>query len=357
MRPKTMQIVLITTAVALSGCVRKKHKSRRSSGSAPASEAGECEGLPEAAGFQAFVANVAPAVDSTCSGCHAANPTLPLKAGVHEANRAVLKAYAAGDATKLADKVSGKPAHGGGDQSSVLSATAIDYWFQGEAAETKKSLCQDLPSDPGGSPPGPEPVGPAVPEGKTPTSGFSRNDRLQFKDRAVLSSDLSAVLEIPAKDLCQETVSYTGDVGEAENLSCLDDVHLIPLGGTEPYDRGITTPESLSTNLTPVAVERIALESCRRRVDLDFGGSGAKIFVDLAVTKDGKLADLSHASVDAALTTLVQRAFLRSPTAAELAAFKEFYGVLEKQSSEAVAKTWARLVCYQVLSSVEFALQ
>ncbi|MEZ4741171.1 MAG: hypothetical protein R3B45_01770 [Bdellovibrionota bacterium] len=89
-------------------------------------------------GLDAFIANIANPVDSTCaeSSCHATT-TINGKTLIqknNENNRAVLLAYTNADANTLYNKIANlsEEGHGGSDQSKELPLEAIQAWLTEE---------------------------------------------------------------------------------------------------------------------------------------------------------------------------------------------------------------------------------
>lgn len=157
-------------------------------------------------------------------------------------------------------------------------------------------------------------------------SGLSLQSKLRIKDGSRIARDLEAALELPRDSLCKE-------LGE---LSCLDSVHKISLGGVDPYEKSIFEGRKDIGLSTPLVLERIVLSACGKRVEMDLAGESV-IFSNIAnLDNRGK-----------AVNTLYERAFLRSATTEEqnnmASAFSDFDG-----------KSWALASCFAVLSSSEF---
>ncbi|MDD9952542.1 MAG: hypothetical protein OXT67_13360 [Zetaproteobacteria bacterium] len=89
-----------------------------------------------ASALTAYTDNVKSAVDSSCSNssCHGAATTIGgtnLTAEDDNTNRSTLLNYTGTTGTTLFEKIS-SPTHGGGDQSSNLSESAINTWVSAE---------------------------------------------------------------------------------------------------------------------------------------------------------------------------------------------------------------------------------
>lgn len=192
---------------------------------------------------------------------------------------------------------------------------------------------KDQASSPNGG--GKEPTG-SVDPGKSPGQAtdklaVSQRPRLQWKRYAALEADLASALELPADQLCTEFGS----------ASCIRDVHLVPLGGHEPYETGMLEPAAEPLATTPTVIERVVLSACSARVERD--RSEHKLFTfDLA----GKaVAD------DALGTTLYRRFLARDPEPVELAALRE---LAVDDSGPIAADEYAKLACFLVGTQSEF---
>jgi hypothetical protein len=152
-------------------------------------------------------------------------------------------------------------------------------------------------------------------------AGLSLHSKIRMKNADQLARDLEGSLELDAQSLCKE-------LGE---LSCIDEVHKISLGGVDPYDKNIYNGRKDIGLSTPLVIERIVLSACEKRVEIDFSG-GALIF-----TADRK----------ASVRNLIERAFLRDASEEEIAGLAGAF----VDSDET---TWAVASCFAVLSSSEF---
>lgn len=155
-----------------------------------------------------------------------------------------------------------------------------------------------------------------------------------------LRNDFAQALGLPPEQLCEEL----------GGLSCTDEVHTVTLGGVEPDELGIYSPAQHSSATTPIAVERVALAACGRRVDADL--AGAPVIFD--VPREGAaLSDVDDPAVTTAITTLYRRALLRDPTPVELAHVRDLYAAVEGTGTDAPARDWAVGTCFAVLTTME----
>lgn len=185
---------------------------------------------------------------------------------------------------------------------------------------------------------------PAPDGGLEPTFGESAKGAVKFKKNERIANDLAQALGLSPADVCQELGRH----------SCTAYVHSVTLGGVEPYTLGLNVPLPNTSVTTPIAVERVVLHACTQRIERDLAAPASALLAkDLAVDASGGLADLDAAAVDAYLTRLYQRALLREPRPSELAALKGLYGELAEDGGGDLARDWAVLACFSVLTTTE----
>lgn len=171
----------------------------------------------------------------------------------------------------------------------------------------------------------------------------SQRNNLRFKGGARLRLDWARALDTTPDALCREI----------ENFDCLDFVHVIALGGVDPYSAGIHTPFKETPVSAPMIVERVALNACARRWNADAATPDqAKIFGEVLGSDRIPEGGAGDTSKDAVVIRLYNRALLREPTGDELATFRSMYTQIESRS-DAPAQEWAKLSCFVVLTSVE----
>lgn len=176
-------------------------------------------------------------------------------------------------------------------------------------------------------------------------AGYAKSAKgnLRFKGNERLTIDYSVALGIPFLEVCNELGQY----------SCSFLVHPVALGGVDPYGKGLFEPPPVTGATTPVVVERVALSACVKRVNLDLATpASALVFKAISVT-NGRLTDPQSAEVRLALTELAQRAWLRDPTDAELAALVQLNTDIEATGVAEPAKVWMQAACFAAFSSAE----
>jgi hypothetical protein len=130
-------------------------------------------------------------------------------------------------------------------------------------------------------------------------------------------------------------------------------VHVVTLGGTDPYGIGLYEPLPFTGVATPIVTERLALNGCITRVAADLATPDqAVIFKGLTPDGSGKL-DMSQPAVHDALDALYKRAVLRQVTDDEVTHLKQLYADIEATGKPEPGKTWMQLSCFAVLTTVE----
>lgn len=204
---------------------------------------------------------------------------------------------------------------------------------------SRKPLARDGDVDAGTPPPGTEPD-----SGPPPVVSKSTRNNLRFKGPERLTADYAAALELPPDQLCNELGQY----------SCAESVHTVTLGGVDPYQSGFYEPLPFTGVTTPIAVDRMALAGCSRRVALDVATpSQAVLFQDVTLDAQGRLVDREGTAVRAAINVLYQRGLQRDAQAAELDSWVQLAADIESSISPQPGRDWMTAVCFAVLSSAE----
>ncbi|EDM74808.1 hypothetical protein PPSIR1_14260 [Plesiocystis pacifica SIR-1] len=184
--------------------------------------------------------------------------------------------------------------------------------------------------------PEPEPEGPKV-------EASAKGD-LQWKRADALERDLAGALELGTDELCVE-------VGVAP---CIQEVHLVALGGHDPIDLGLyeSLDEPLTT--TPIALDRVVLSACiaRASADAELGPDAAVVFGSLDLAGE---APASGSEAVAELTqTLTRRLFARDPLAEEVALIGEL--TVDGEGGRVSAEDFAILACHSLGTTSEFLM-
>lgn len=186
----------------------------------------------------------------------------------------------------------------------------------------------------GGDGAGGEAVGP-------PTSPKAN---VKFLGAQRLAKQLGRALGLEPNEICKELGAH----------DCIP-IHGIALGGTDAFGAGIYEPLKATTASTPIAVDRVALAGCVKRVDLDLAApSSAVLFVDLPIDGTGKLSDVGADPVTRAIERLYERGLSRAAKAHEIEASKQLYADIEASGqTERPARDWAVLTCLATLTTME----
>lgn len=139
-------------------------------------------------------------------------------------------------------------------------------------------------------------------------------ETLMWKRYRPFEHALLSGLSLQKGDMCLE-------LGQS---SCIDKVHLTVLGGNEPYENGQYERAEAPTILTSVAVERVVLAACDKRLTLDKGlGASAVVFKHWPLTG----GQVSQAQLKSQAQEIYRRLLARDATDAELDVAAELLGV------------------------------
>lgn len=164
---------------------------------------------------------------------------------------------------------------------------------------------------------------------------------LQWKRYRQFEADLMRGLELDAAQVCQEL----------GGVSCIQDVHRIALGGHKPIELGMYRPLDHTLKTTPVAVDRVLLSACAKRVELDaaLGAESAVVFRGLEL--GAPAPEPGSAAVTATVETLYRRLLGRDPEVAE----RDRVAALASADGETVTgRDFATLACFAIGSTSEF---
>jgi hypothetical protein len=126
--------------------------------------------------------------------------------------------------------------------------------------------------------------------------------------------------------------------------SCIDKVHLTVLGGNEPFINGQYERAHTPTVLTAVAIDRVVLSACSRRIELDAAaGANAMVFKHFPLTADKPNGE----QIKQQATELYRRILARDPEAAELQAVSAFGDTATAGDKIALS------LCFAIASSSE----
>lgn len=162
---------------------------------------------------------------------------------------------------------------------------------------------------------------------------------LQWKRHAAFEADLMGALHLSRDQLCVE-------VG---GKNCIRDVHLVPLGGNEPYESGLMKPSAEPLATTSSVVDRVLLSACTVRARLDREG---KPEVFSALNLNGPLPAAGDPALATTITDLYRRFLARDPLPHEV----EIVAALAQDEDEGPLSTqdFAALACFSIGSTTEF---
>jgi hypothetical protein len=204
------------------------------------------------------------------------------------------------------------------------------------------------PSGPGGKkpvdtskPPADDGDAPSAPEDEPDAIGVAKRPNLQWKRHHALEADLSRALELAPDELCTE-------FGKE---SCIQRVHLVPLGGHAPFESGMLESAAEPLATTPTVVDRVVLSACSKRAELDRElGKEAKVFSALALSEPMPKSDQGRANE--VVTTLYRRLLARNPDEQERELVASL--ALGEDGEPLAALEFAKLACFTIGTSSEF---
>ena len=169
----------------------------------------------------------------------------------------------------------------------------------------------------------------------------STSSNLQWKRYAAFESDLATALQLTPQNLCLE-------FGKEP---CIRKVHLVPLGGHEPFETGMLAAAAEPLATTPTVVDRVVLNACGNRVDLDKNaGADAKVFKHFSLEA---MAPAPDAEASRALVRdLFRRLLVRNPTPEEIDTIAAL--AVDDDGKPVPATDFARLACFTIGTSTEF---
>lgn len=129
-------------------------------------------------------------------------------------------------------------------------------------------------------------------------------ETLIWKRYRAFEHNLMSGLELKKAEICQELGTKP----------CVDEIHLAVLGGNEPYINTQYERAKSPTILTSVAVERIVLSACEKRLAIDRSlGAKAIVFRHLQMQSN----KISKNKFDAQVVDLYRRLLARNPSEEE----------------------------------------
>ena len=160
------------------------------------------------------------------------------------------------------------------------------------------------------------------------------NNVVWIRYRAI-ETRLTRALDLDKDELCNELGQF----------SCINKVHLFNLGGNDPFVAEQGRRASAPTVLTPLAIDRVAMHACTKKIAIDkSGGSSQSVIFDKLILDE---TPISKEQVEPFVSSLYQRILSRNPTGDELNIFIEF--AQQGVESERFAKT----SCFIIASMLE----
>ena len=155
-------------------------------------------------------------------------------------------------------------------------------------------------------------------------------------------------LKLDANNVCTE-VGLSG--------ICYELIHLVPLGGNEPVRDSLFKPIEEPSVTTPISFERVVLNACGARVDLDYTasrlGEPLEVFRQLDLQANNLTPD--SLEVNDTAIQLYRLLLARDPNDEELAAIVALAGPVDGTPLQGF--DIAKLMCFAIGTQMEFLLQ
>lgn len=174
----------------------------------------------------------------------------------------------------------------------------------------------------------------------------TRNDLRWVRVRA-LENSLGAALRLTSSEICQELGRF----------SCTEKVHLVALGGNDPFELAQYEPQALPGTTTWPAFERLVTSACLAARDKEASAQTQFIFLDLPLNDTPLNLDdqAVQFAVDDTITSLYRKLHGRNPTDAERAIATELSRTAD--GAAATGNAFALQSCMAIASTTETLLQ
>ncbi|MEM9454070.1 MAG: hypothetical protein AAGF11_07815 [Myxococcota bacterium] len=167
-----------------------------------------------------------------------------------------------------------------------------------------------------------------------PASEAPVPEPLLWKRLDGFEADLRQALVLTPAEVCTE-------VGV---LPCRD-VHRLPLGANEAFNLNLYRPVAEPLATTPIAMERMVMAACIRRVALDAGGA-PEVFT--AIDLNGPGLDPSDEAVEEQISLLYRRLLSREPTSEEVE-------IIAALAQDTTPQQFGTLACFAIGTTTEAA--
>lgn len=172
-------------------------------------------------------------------------------------------------------------------------------------------------------------------EGGAQPLAESIKGQVRFKGARRIANDLVDALELPREALCNELGLY----------DCVSEVHLVNLGGMEPYKLLIRKPLEVAPATAPMSMDRVALAACTERWRRDQADLSSGVLAQ-------ELPDAPDAAwLEARGREMIERLLRREVEGPELEALVTLHPALAAEGG--TTGDWLVLSCFTVATSVE----
>lgn len=174
----------------------------------------------------------------------------------------------------------------------------------------------------------------------------SADPHVKFKDGERYLRDLSTGLNIPREEICRELGRY----------DCVSEAFRIVLGGVQAPDLAVNTPLEDAALTAPIALDRVALHVCLKRVQNDLADPKKAVLLRAGAAGTEAGAKPTPAWLAATTANIYSAILMRAPSASERAQMAAFYDQVQKgrkAGDPKITSDWVTLSCFAVASSLE----
>ena len=166
---------------------------------------------------------------------------------------------------------------------------------------------------------------------------------LRWVRARVFETRLGQALLLDESALCEELGIY----------SCVNDVHLVALGGNDPYEKALYEPMASPSATTPIAVERLVVSACVAAVEKEKGAAQQFVFLDLDLNAESLdvLNPVENQAISDTIVSLYRRFHSRNPLPQEEVLAREL--LVDGDGNPVSASAFAQAACIAIGSTSE----
>jgi hypothetical protein len=192
-----------------------------------------------------------------------------------------------------------------------------------------------------------DPPNACIPAGEGPAFKVSARADLRWKRVGALKNDLLTALQLTEAEACAE-------LGIKLPGICFNMVYLVSLGGNDPVGAAMYRPMEVPSITTALSVDRVVVQACGRRVDVDSlsqrAGEPMGVFTYLDLNQEA--IDVTTPGLQSQIESLYKRFLARMPSKAEVQTVLELAAPLNGVA--VTARDFAKAACFTIATTTEF---